>query len=640
MKLNILPIFCLALCPSLAWGFIFDPFRSLLLDLQSSSGNETMQKEHEANQTWMDSFHKIISDTSITTEEPTTKGKVSVVVGEVVTIPSASQSRAVALLREKLNKFVAVTWAPDYKFLTETEKRVMIHLIKAASLMDPIFERQVWVGNPKRMKELADQDSSLSRLQLEYMDIMRGPWDRNNNDKPFAIDREKPAGAGFYPDDMTERQFQFYVGSNPDKKEILESPVTLVKRNEAAAVYPVPLFGVPYSVEYEEWLVPASIHLRQAANETDNESLKKFLSSRADAFNSNDYLESDKDWLAVDSRLQTAIGPYRVVEDKLEGLKASFESIVYILEQSFKPKFRTLLPETETEYAELIPELEADLPVPEDVKNKNPTKTSKTSIQVAELVFASGNARKCPQLFSYSFPSNPSVVAEQGQRKIVLSNVIYTFYKNILTKISQKIMKRKQLQFLDEDAFFMIVLYHEISHSLGPAFVGNDEAKGTLKQALGTSHAPLEEAKAGVLGAYNLLRKIEKQPGFAPDFKNKVLFTYITSLLQLVRDGASRPEGKGAAIQLNRYLEDGSIVLLENPNPDAGRFQVNFRKLELSLNKLVGDIIVLQHKGEKDAANQMVEKYGTLVNNLNEVRETLEDIPVDITPIFKDVATY
>lgn len=410
-----------------------------------------------------------------------------------------------------------------------------------------------------------------------------------------------------------------------------------MKRNEVAAVYPVPLYGVPYSVDYEEWLVPASIHLRQAANETNNESLKKFLSSRADAFNTNDYLESDKDWLTIDSRLQTAIGPYRVVEDKLQGLKASFEAIVYILEQSFNPKFRTLLPETETEYAELIPELEADLPVPEEVKNKSPTKTS---IHVAELVFAAGNARKCPQLFSYSFPTNPSVVAEHGQRKIVLSNVIYAFYNNILTKISEKIMKRKQLQLLDEDAFFMIVLYHEISHSLGPVFVGNDKAKGTLKEVLGTSHAPLEEAKAGVLGAYNLLRKIEKQPGFAPDFKNKVLFTYITSLLQLVRDGASRPEGKGAAIQLNRYLEDGSIVLLENPNPDAGTYQVNFRKLEISLNKLVGDIIVLQHKGEKDAANQMVEKYGNLGSNLIEVKETLDDIPVDIRPIFKDVDTY
>merc|ERR1712128_350583 len=178
------------------------------------------------------------------------------------------------------------------------------------------------------------------------------------------------------------------------------------------------------------------------------------------------------------NRVQTAIGPYRVVDDTLKGLKKSFEAIVYILEQSFKPQFRTLLPETETEYAELIPELEADLPVPEEVKNKEPPKTS---IQVAELVFASGDARKSPHPFSISFPTNASLVAEHGQRKIVLSNVIFAFYENILSKISTKIMKSKQLQFLDEDAFFMINLYKEISHSLGPVFVGNDQAKGTLE---------------------------------------------------------------------------------------------------------------------------------------------------------------
>merc|ERR1711892_1126478 len=574
MKLEILSIFCVALSPSLVCGLVFDPFRSFLLGLKDSIGNSTHEQNGAANQTWIDSFHKIISDTSLTTtttttttttSAPTTKDEVSAVGAKVVTTPLNTQSGAVSLLKEKLDNFVSVSMEPDYKFLTETEKRVMVDLIKAAALMDPIYERQVWTENPRRMEELAVAGTSLSKLQLEYMYIMGGPWDRYNEDKPFAIDREKPAGGGFYPEDMTEKQFQFYVASNPDKRESLESPLTVIQQETQAAVYPVPLYGVPYSSAYEEWLQPAGLHLREAVNQTESQSFKKFLNSRSLAFETNDYSESDKDWLAVDARVQTAIGPYRVVDDTLKGLKKSFEAIVYILEQSFKPQFRTLLPETETEYAELIPELESDLPVPEEVKNKEP---SKTNIQVAELVFASGDARKSPHPFSFSFPTNTSIVAEHGQRKIVLSNVIFAFYENILSKISTKIMKSKQLQFLDEDAFFMINLYKEISHSLGPVFVGNDQAKGTLEQVFGASHAPLEEAKAGVLGAYNLMKKIEKQPTFALDFKNKVLFTYITSLLQRVRAGTTHPQGKGAAIQLNRYLEDGSIVLLESPNPD------------------------------------------------------------------------
>jgi len=641
MELKSYTFFLTILLPSLVCGLQFDPFQSFLLGLKESDVNDTFNKDQNETKTLEDSnsISKIVAEviTEIPVTEATTAPAARIVTTgtttttTTVTISSSTQSRATSLLQEKLDKFVSVSLAPDAKFLTENEKLVMINLIKAASFMDPIFDRQVWIDNPKRMRELADQDTSLSKLQLQYMDLMRGPWDRYNDNKPFAIDREKPEGAGFYPEDMTEKQFKFYVASNPDKRETLESPVTLVKRNEVAAVYPVPLYGVPYSQEYEEWLKPASEHLREAANETDNEGLKRFLNSRAAAFNNNDYHVSDNDWLGIDSRVQIAIGPYGIEEDQLKGLKASFEAIVYLSEQTFKAKFRTLLPETETEYAELLPELEANLPVPEEVKNKLP---SKTSIHVAELVFASGNAKKYPQQFTFDYPTNETFRAEKGNRKIVLSNVIYAFYKNIMTKIAQRIMKSKQLQFLDEDAFFMNVLYRELSHSLGPTFVGNDEAKGTIKQVLGPSHEPLEEAKAGVMGVYNLIKKVERD-SFSADFKNKVLFTYISSLLQQIRDGSENHEGKGAAIQLNRYLEDGSIVLLKEPNPDAGRYQVNFRKLEISINKLVGDLVILQHKGDKDAAIKMLEKYGNMDNNLVEVREKLEDIPVDIRPIYK-----
>ena len=71
-------------------------------------------------------------------------------------------------------------------------------------------------------------------------------------------------------------------------------------------------------------------------------------------------------------------------------------------------------------------------------------------------------------------------------------------------------------------------------------------------------------------------------------------------------------------------------MLLGETNPDAGRFQVNFRKLDISINKLVGDLVVLQHKGDKDAANKMLVKYGTMNSEL--VQEKLSDIPVDIWP--------
>jgi len=630
--------------PGYIHGLQFDPFESLLFELEVIEVNET-SKENDNERivvvgpTTPGTTTTTTRSTASTTRKTlTTAGKPSASSVSTGSLPSSTQSRAVTLLKTKINKFINVPLETDSKFLTENEKNMLASFIKAASYMDPIFDQQVWTDYPRRIAELKDQGTVLSNLQLQYMDIMRGPWDRYNLNKPFAIDREKPKGAGFYPEDMTEKQFEFYVGSNPDKKEDLESPVTLVKRNDVAAVFPVPLYGVPYSEAYKEWLTQSSQYLRQAANITENQNLKKFLNSRASAFLSNKYDESNKDWLDVNSKLQIAIGPYGLEEDKLKGLKASFEAIVFIKEQSFKAKFRTLLPENETEYQDLLPELEANLPVPEEFKNKFPTKTN---IQVAELVYSSGNAKKYPQQFTFDYTTvinnNKTLSKTLSNRKIVLSNVIFAFYENIMTKFAQRIMKSKQLPFLDEDAFFMNVLYRELSHSLGPVFVGNDEARGSIKQVLGTSHQPLEEAKAGVMGVYNLLKKVEKTPASPADFKNKVLFTYIASLLQRVRDDSEAKEGKGAAVQLNRYLKDGSIVLLKQPNPDAGKFQVNYRKLEISLNKLLGDIVSLQHKGDKDAASKMLENLQNLESSLIAIREKMENVPVDIVPVFQDL---
>lgn len=83
-------------------------------------------------------------------------------------------------------------------------------------------------------------------------------------------------------------------------------------------------------------------------------------------------------------------------------------------------------------------------------------------------------------------------------------------------------MKPKQLSLLSPVAFFNNVLFHELSHSLGPAFVGNDESQGEVRAALGAAYSGLEEAKADVMGIYNIIFMIGKGL-IAKDMQNKVI---------------------------------------------------------------------------------------------------------------------
>ena len=88
---------------------------------------------------------------------------------------------------------------------------------------------------------------------------------RTDGNKPFAIDRQKPAGSGFYSEGMSYKEFKVWVELHPEEREELESPVTVVRRVEQAAQYPVPLEVTPYSQEYTQFLAPAANQLLQVS---------------------------------------------------------------------------------------------------------------------------------------------------------------------------------------------------------------------------------------------------------------------------------------------------------------------------------------------------------------------------------------
>ena len=93
-------------------------------------------------------------------------------------------------------------------------------------------------------------------------------------------------------------------------------------------------FGsVPYSEAFREWLEPAAQKMREAAAVTGHASLRRFLESRAAAFSSDDYYQSDVDWMDLDSPVEVTIGPYETYEDGLFGYKSAFESFVTVTQE-------------------------------------------------------------------------------------------------------------------------------------------------------------------------------------------------------------------------------------------------------------------------------------------------------------------
>ncbi len=523
-----------------------------------------------------------------------------------------TEEAAVEALRTKIGQFAPAELRADISGLPESEQQALQKLIAAARLMDPILDRQSWAGTPELRARLVRDDSPLGAVRLELFDLMRGPWDRQEHYAPFATTTPHPAGAGFYPEDMSAEEFKKWVTDHPQDKEAFESLTTTIVREHNG------LRAAPYSQTYKQWLEPSAQLLREAAALTKNASLKKFLDSRAAAFASDDYYQSDKDWMDLDSPVEITIGPYETYEDELLGLKATFEAFVTVSD----PKASADL----ARFKNYLPDMEKNLPIPDEIKTK---RGAESPIRVVDLVFTAGDARKSVQTIAFNLPNDEKVRAEKGAKKVLLRNLIATKFDVIMRPIGEQVMDGSQIPYLDAEAFFQEVLFHELSHSLGPAFTKVNGKSVDVRIALESSYSPLEEAKADVMGAYNVLYMIERGE-FPKDMREKLLVSYFAGLFRSVRFGVSEAHGKGAALQINRLVESGAATV----DPTTGKFKVDLSKLEEAIAGLVRDICVIQHAGDKAAADALLGRYGVVSPAMKRALDGLGNIPVDIRPVY------
>ena len=127
----------------------------------------------------------------------------------------------------------------DHSLLNDNERQVVAKLVDASKQIDEIFLRQVSEENPDLRTRLQQQAgaSALNRAAYDYFIMNKGPWDRLKQDEPFVDMKKKPAGAAFYPEDITKEELEKYIAANPDTKDELQGLFTVVRRESAVAYW-------------------------------------------------------------------------------------------------------------------------------------------------------------------------------------------------------------------------------------------------------------------------------------------------------------------------------------------------------------------------------------------------------------------
>src|SRR6185436_9785086 len=168
---------------------------------------------------------------------------------------------------------------------------------------------QVWSGNETMLYSLANDKSPIGQARLHAFAFNKGPWARLDHNEIFVPGAPaKPESANFYPVGATKEEVEKWLnGLSGAEKARATGFFTTIRRGPDGK-----LIAVPYSTEYQGELTIAAEHLRAAAKATSQPTLKAFLESRAAAFSSNDYYDSDVKWMELDATIEPTIGPYEV----------------------------------------------------------------------------------------------------------------------------------------------------------------------------------------------------------------------------------------------------------------------------------------------------------------------------------------
>ena len=498
-----------------------------------------------------------------------------------------------------LDEYAEFTLTTEMSKLSEKEKQMIPILIEVAQIMDDLFWKEAYGDKAGLMASLEDEATK------GFAGINYGPWDRLRDNKPF-IDGvgEKPLGAQYYPEDMTKEEFETFESDNKG------SLYTFVKRDENGTLY-----TEYYHEAFAEEVARASELLKKAAELAEDEGLKNYLSLRAEALLSDDYLASDMAWMEMkDNHIDFVVGPIETYEDHLFGNKAAHEAYVLVKDLAWSERL--------AKYVNFLPELQANLPVAEEYKQEEPG--TESDLNAYDVIYYAGDCNAGSKTIAINLPNDERVQLEKGTRRLQLKNAMQAKFDKIMIPITELLIDESQRQHVTFDAFFANTMFHEVAHGLGIKNTIND--KGTVRTALSEYASALEEGKADILGLYMVTQLQEKGEvdGELMDYYT----TFLAGIFRSVRFGASSAHGKANMIRFNFFREMNAFTY----NEETGTYTVNFDEFQAAMNALTEKILTLQGNGDYDGVGQLFAEMGVVGPALQRDLDRVSDagIPRDI----------
>jgi hypothetical protein len=118
--------------------------------------------------------------------------------------------------------------------------------------------------------------------------------------------------------------------------------------------------------------------------------------------------------------------------------------------------------------------------------------------------------------------------------------------------------------------------------------------------------------------------------GYLPkEMRNELFTSYVGGQFRTIRFGTAEAHGSAELMEFN-YLSEQGVVTRDA----AGKYSVNYDKMVPAIDALAKELLEIEATGDRARAESWFKKYNTVPPELEQSFKTMNDIPVDITPIF------
>jgi hypothetical protein len=248
-------------------------------------------------------------------------------------------------------------------------------------------------------------------------------------------------------------------------------------------------------------------------------------------------------------------------------------------------------------------------------------------MEVMDTPFRAGDLRHGYQAVADNLPNDPRIHEEKGSKRIFFKNFMDARVNYVVLPIAKLLMREDQARMASMDGYLSMVVMHEISHGIGPAFARTAEGRVDIPQAIGPIQSALEEAKADMVGMFALDWLMSR--GALPRSRtNDYYASYVAGIFRTVRFGVAEAHGRAEMMEFNYLAEQRAI------NREAsGRYAIDFARMPMAIAALAKELLEIEATGDRVRAESWFAKYDKMPASLQAALAKTSSVPVDIDPV-------